>query len=148
LEGSHEAGTGIGLSLSIYFKDQNRFLWITCIFILVKIKKPHPPRSPFSSRGEGGRQGVEGKTMNITKTARNLRKNQTQAEKLFWQKVRNNLLGKKFVRQKPIIFDYDDRKNVFYADFYCAECKLIVEIDGEIHKQKLGYDNERSIILN
>ena len=54
--------------------------------------------------------------MNITETARHFRKNQTEAEKLFWQQVRNNHLGKKFVRQKPIVFDYDNRKRVLYAD--------------------------------
>jgi very-short-patch-repair endonuclease len=101
--------------------------------------------SPPAEKGDD--RGLRGKTMNITETTRHFRKNQTEAEKLFWQHVRNNQLGRKIVRQKPIIFDYDNRKRVFYADFYCAERKLIVEIDGEIHRQRKNRDFERSAIL-
>ena len=58
--------------------------------------------------------------------ARENRKASTEAEKKLWKALRNrNLHGYKFRRQHPI-FD-------FIADFYCHECKLIVELDGEYH---------------
>ncbi len=58
--------------------------------------------------------------------ARKLRKNQTEAEKILWHKIRkkqvNNL---KFYRQK-IIGNY-------IVDFYCSGIKLVIEIDGDLH---------------
>ncbi|MDP6685133.1 MAG: DUF559 domain-containing protein [Candidatus Marinimicrobia bacterium] len=34
------------------------------------------------------------------------------------------------------------------ADFYCHECKLIVEIDGGIHESQKEYDELRTWIIN
>lgn len=31
----------------------------------------------------------------------------------------------------------------FVVDFLCRECRLIIEIDGEIHEKTLEYDRER-----
>ncbi|MBI3005720.1 MAG: DUF559 domain-containing protein [Ignavibacteriales bacterium] len=57
---------------------------------------------------------------------RDLRKNQTEAEKVFWEAVRDHrLLGRKFYRQYPIFIpDYDD--SFFITDFYCHERKLVL----------------------
>ncbi len=81
-------------------------------------------------------------------TARALRKNQTEAEKLLWEKLRdrrfNNL---KFLRQHPIVFSYDGQDRFFVADFYCAERRLVIEIDGAIHEKQYEYDGLRSDIL-
>lgn len=68
-------------------------------------------------------------------TARFLRKNMTEAERLLWQELKGGkLAGLKFRRQMPFVFgDYR-----FVADFYCREKKLIIEIDGGIH------DNEEN----
>jgi len=66
-----------------------------------------------------------------------LRKEITIAEKLLWNKLRNKQLeGLKFRRQHPI--------DIFIADFYCHEKKLIVEVDGEIHKYQKEYDEGRT----
>jgi very-short-patch-repair endonuclease len=60
-------------------------------------------------------------------SARTLRKNQTRAEIFFWNMVRGRkILGHRFLRQKPILS--------YIVDFYCAELKLAVEIDGSIHQ--------------
>ena len=32
----------------------------------------------------------------------------------------------------------------FVADFYCAEFKLIVELDGESHDRRMEYDKDRT----
>ena len=58
--------------------------------------------------------------------SRQLRSNQTNAEKLLWQKLRKRQLGVRFQRQ--YIFD-----NKYIVDFYCAALKLVIEIDGGQH---------------
>ena len=52
--------------------------------------------------------------------------------------LRNRNLEYKFRRQHPIEF--------FIIDFYCAEAKLLIEIDGESHFQKaqMEYDQART----
>lgn len=83
------------------------------------------------------------------KAARNLRKRQTEAEKAFWELVRNRkFLNLKFHRQFPIEFEWNDQKRFFIADFYCHELRLIVEIDGGIHELQKDYDKIRTLILN
>ncbi|RMG54030.1 MAG: endonuclease domain-containing protein [Bacteroidetes bacterium] len=81
--------------------------------------------------------------------AREMRKNPTPAEKYFWGKVRNRQLdGKKFNRQ--FIMQHDEVMDVphfFIADFYCHEHRLVVELDGGIHKQQADYDKIREEVL-
>ena len=85
----------------------------------------------------------------IIQTARNLRRNSTHSERIFWQIVRNRKIkNKKFRRQYPIEFEYYGQKRHFIADFYCHECKLIIEIDGGIHETQKDYDKLRSEIIN
>lgn len=77
-----------------------------------------------------------------------MRANATEAEKVFWEAVRNRkVLNKKFNRKFPIFFEYEETKRFFIADFRCHECKLIVEIDGGIHKTQKEYDFLRTTIL-
>jgi very-short-patch-repair endonuclease len=83
------------------------------------------------------------------KLCRELRINQTEAEKIIWDKIRNRqLLGKKFLRQHPIFFDLRGKETFYIADFYCHELKLVVEIDGEIHKFRKKNDDDRDRIMN
>ncbi len=81
--------------------------------------------------------------------ARSLRKNMTPSEKIFWEKVRNRrLLGLRFLRQYKIAHsEVMGITNYFFVDFYCHELKLIVEVDGSIHKMQKEYDLERERIL-
>jgi very-short-patch-repair endonuclease len=85
----------------------------------------------------------------IIDLSRELRKNQTSSEKKLWNYLRERqFLGLKFLRQKPIKYgNYGDKNTYFIADFYCAEEKLIVEVDGEIHNYQKGYDNFRDEVL-
>ncbi|RRR65921.1 MAG: endonuclease domain-containing protein [Candidatus Viridilinea halotolerans] len=74
--------------------------------------------------------------------ARQLRQTQTLAESQLWEQLRGRRLdGWKFRRQHPV-----DR---FIVDFYCAEQRLVVEVDGSIHAEaeQAAYDLERSAIL-
>jgi very-short-patch-repair endonuclease len=85
----------------------------------------------------------------ITLLARDLRKNQTPSEKIFWEILRKrNLLGYKFLRQHPIFYRIDKGWVEFYiADFYCNKLKLVFELDGEIHTGRKEYDSERDAKL-
>ncbi len=79
---------------------------------------------------------------------RDLRKNSTNAEKLFWQAVRNKKFEKrKFLRQHPFFHDVTGKETFFVADFYCHEEKLIIELDGKYHKYRLKEDEKRTEIL-
>jgi very-short-patch-repair endonuclease len=72
--------------------------------------------------------------------ARRLRRNQTDAERVLWFRLRDRRLdGWKFKRQMPI-----DR---FVVDFCCADAKLILEIDGGQHDQNSQRDAERTRAL-
>ncbi len=85
----------------------------------------------------------------IKDTVRSLRKNQTEAEKVFWEVVRaKRFEGKKFARQYPIIFEYEEKIRFFVADFYCHEKKLVIEIDGKIHEDQKERDEFRTFIIN
>ncbi len=84
----------------------------------------------------------------IKQLARELRKNQTETERIFWELVRNRRFkGYKFTRQYPFRYEYNGIKKFFIVDFFCAEKKLVVEIDGGIHLQQREYDEVRSQIL-
>jgi very-short-patch-repair endonuclease len=74
----------------------------------------------------------------IRKFARELRQPQTPAEATLWRHLRNRNLEYKFRRQHPI--------ESFMVDFYCAEAKLLIEVDGETHFQKtqIEYDQART----
>ena len=73
----------------------------------------------------------------IRKRARELRKSSTPAEQVLWRYLRNrNLGGFKFRRQHPI--------GPFIGDFYCAEVRLVVEVDGGVHLEQEEYDRTRT----
>ena len=76
----------------------------------------------------------------IRARARELRQPQTPAERVLWGRLRNRQLdGYKFRRQHPI--------GRFIVDFYCAECRLVIEIDGDTHLDQVEYDQERTAWL-
>ena len=80
--------------------------------------------------------------------SRDLRKNQTQAEQIFWDKAKNKkVLGYKFLRQHPLFYEYYDKEKFFIADFYCGDLRLVIEIDGGIHEQQKEYDQIRTEII-
>jgi len=59
-------------------------------------------------------------------------------------------LGRKFLRQHPIIYDSNRDSNEFFffvPDFYCASKSLIIELDGRIHDFQKEKDYRRDMIL-
>ena len=80
---------------------------------------------------------IRGTSPEVEQAARKLRKNLTPAEAILWQALRNKQFeGLKFRRQHPV--------GNFILDFYCPCCKLVIEVDGEIHCDRFEYDNARS----
>jgi len=66
----------------------------------------------------------------------------TDAETILWQQLRNRkLAGFKFRRQQPI--------EHYIADFFCFECRLVVEVDGAYHDEpdQKAYDEARTMRL-
>ena len=55
-----------------------------------------------------------------------MRRHPTPAEALLWKRLRKRQVKDyHFRRQHPIVR--------FIVDFYCAEAKLVVEVDGSVH---------------
>jgi very-short-patch-repair endonuclease len=84
----------------------------------------------------------------IIDLARELRQLSTPAEQELWEVLRNRrFLGKKFLRQHPLIYGYNQGYKFFIADFYCAEAKLVIELDGKIHEFQKEYDEGRDFVI-
>ncbi|MCX7841129.1 MAG: endonuclease domain-containing protein [Anaerolineae bacterium] len=76
----------------------------------------------------------------ILENARALRRPMTPAEAKLWSRLRNRQLGGfKFRRQHPI--------GNYIVDFYCAEAKLTIELDGDSHAVQVEYDQQRTAWL-
>jgi very-short-patch-repair endonuclease len=85
----------------------------------------------------------------IKQTARKLRQNQTKSEELLWNEIRNRKIkGKKFLRQYPVVYKWNNKTSFFILDFYCNENKLGVELDGNIHNTQKEYDKTRDYVIN
>jgi very-short-patch-repair endonuclease len=67
----------------------------------------------------------------LKNTARTLRKNMTDTEKLLWSRIRRKQLkGYQFYRQKTV--------GNYIVDFYCPSAMLIIELDGSQHYTDKG----------
>ena len=72
--------------------------------------------------------------------AKKLRREMTPAEKILWKELRTNKLKGLHFRRQQIVHGY-------FADFYCHQHELIVELDGGIHELQKEYDAEREEYL-
>jgi very-short-patch-repair endonuclease len=72
--------------------------------------------------------------------ARDMRKAPTPAEDVLWEWLRGRRFGGlRFRRQHPI--------GRFIVDFYCAEKRLIIEVDGPVHETTQEQDAARQQAL-
>ena len=72
----------------------------------------------------------------LTKRARKLRQNMTDAEGKLWTQLRDRRFENlKFRRQQPI--------GRYIVDFMCIEKKLIIEVDGGQHAIDKNEDTQR-----
>ena len=76
----------------------------------------------------------------LLSVARELRKNMTKEEKQLWYH---------FLRTYPIRFTRQKVLGKYIADFYCAQAKLVIELDGSQHYEETNMqkDNERTQFL-
>ncbi len=80
---------------------------------------------------------------NLKERRRELRKNSTPAEIELWKRLKNKALcGRKFRRQYSV--------GMFILDFYCAEERLGIELDGSPHftPENIEYDKMRTEAIN
>ena len=83
---------------------------------------------------------IRGVSRRIQERARELRRDMTPAERVLWGRLRNRQLeGLKFRRQHPL--------GRFIVDFCCAQYRLIVEVDGGVHRNQREYDEARTQVL-
>lgn len=76
----------------------------------------------------------------LRQRARDLRRDQTDAEGKLWRRLRGGQLsGAKFRRQHPV--------GCYITDFCCLERGLIVEVDGGQHAEQVEQDRERTAFL-
>ena len=109
------------------------------------------PKSLPCVKGGGGRSPTEGllkgsimirkHNPSLVGNAKALRKEMTPEERHLWYD---------FLRTYPVRFLRQKILGRYIVDFYCAQARIVVELDGSQHydeKQK-GYDAERTAFLS
>ena len=78
---------------------------------------------------------------NLISNAKVLRKNMTKEEKKLWYD---------FLRMHPLRFQRQKVLGKYIVDFYCAEAKIVIELDGSQHYEDVGLqkDEERTAYLS
>ena len=70
------------------------------------------------------------------KRAKTLRRSMTDPERTLWSMLRRKQQHLRFRRQHPIV--------PYILDFYCADAKLCVEVDGTAHEGREEADARRT----
>ncbi len=97
-------------------------------------------RGVSSANEERGRETADKKYWKYLKDfSKSNRQNQTEEEVILWEKLRNSKLGHKIRRQHVI--------DIFIADFVCLDRRLVIEVDGEYHKNNKEFDGARTDFL-
>ena len=80
------------------------------------------------------------KNNQMLERARELRKNMTEQERKLWYL---------FLKDYPVKIYKQRIIESFIVDFYCAQARLVIEIDGTQHYLPQGeaYDKERSAVI-
>ena len=66
--------------------------------------------------------------------AQNLRKNMTKEERHLWYD---------FLKSLPVTFNRQKVIGPYIADFYCAQVRLVVELDGSQHFEEEGLSKDK-----
>ena len=78
----------------------------------------------------------------LTRRAKQLRKEATPAERLLWEHLRGRrFVGTRWLHQYPV--------GGYILDFYCARHRLVIELDGSQHDlpDAVEYDAARTAYL-
>ena len=76
----------------------------------------------------------------LKRYARAMRTSMPDAEALLWSLLRNRRLANAKFRRQHVIAPY-------IVDFYCAEHRLVIELDGGQHSEQQDYDQRRDAFL-
>ena len=81
------------------------------------------------------------KNFKLKYNSQQLRKNQTKEEKKLWYG---------FLKGLPLTVNRQKVFDNYIVDFYCASAKLVIEIDGSQHFERIGHlkDKERDKYFN
>jgi len=102
------------------------FKGLHCLFWTAKPLLPRP-----ASECSVKRHNIEA----LNDRRKQLRRNLTPAEAFLWTFLQKSKLdGRKFRRQHSI--------GPYIADFYCPECRVIVELDGQVHSGVLAQERD------
>ncbi|MDQ2688320.1 MAG: DUF559 domain-containing protein [Armatimonadota bacterium] len=83
---------------------------------------------------------IRGASPELILAAQQLREAMTPAEQMLWEALRERKLGGlRFRAQHPV--------GQFVLDFYCASCRLGVELDGSVHEGRTDQDAARTAHL-
>jgi very-short-patch-repair endonuclease len=75
-------------------------------------------------------RAMRGSNKKTIRIARRLRANQTDAETVLWNRIRNRQIdGYRFARQVPI--------GRYICDFVCREKQIVIEVDGGQHNESV-----------
>lgn len=89
------------------------------------------------TRLEKIRHEITGEHLHLIEFARKLRQDATDPEALLWACLRGRRMNKrKFRRQHPIA--------PYVLDFYCADLKLSIELDGGQHNTTEGKQHDKA----
>jgi len=94
------------------------------------------------TRLEEIRHEITGERLTLIEFARKLRQDATDPEALLWACLRGRRMNqRKFRRQHPV--------EPYVLDFYCADLKLAIELDGGQHNTNEGkqHDKAREVFL-
>ena len=91
-------------------------------------------------QGEGVKTIIAMRSSGMTTRARQLRRRQTDAERLLWSKLRSRQLEGRKVRRQYVIGSY-------IVDFVFLEDRLVVELDGGQHAEQVDRDARRTAWL-
>ena len=106
------------------------FLWYNSIVrIKLYLYESPPCLKGDVSKADRGIKMERKHNSELTKNAKELRKNMTKEEKKLWYDFLKNY-HVRFLRQKVI--------DNYIVDFYCNKVRLIIELDGSQHYEEYG----------
>lgn len=83
---------------------------------------------------------IRGVSSVVQQAAAEMRCEMTLAESHLWERIRGRRLGGlRFRAQHPV--------GQFILDFYCPDCKLVIEVDGSSHDREAEQDAARTAQL-
>ena len=102
---------------------------------------PNPPRDGEGDRAQRGGGGSRYTRRPEVYAARRQRRELSLPEALLWRELKAQSGGLRFRKQHPI--------PPYFADFYCAAARLVIEIDGIAHDmgERPARDVERDTFL-